>query len=343
MKTLLALSALLVSLPGSPSDLLVLEPAIGTELRKQVDVRAELHLEELTLTLDGEPREVRPGPAQEHVYRLRSFRSVDRYLGTALLGNRGPRVTTLVRVVGEATRGDGPLGVDDADGRLSRSVTTPLSGRAVRLVRPEPGEPFLASWADADRVGESELLAGLDGDVDFGELLVHREVAPGDAWEVPAAALRAALLPGGDLHLDLPEDRYARLRAQHERELADALEGELSVRYEGLDDTSDAPRARLAVSGSVRASAATTSELTDEEDFFVQDVTLTSTWTWEVAGTVLWSLEGHHLDTLELAGEASVEELETSRLVTEDEADYFVEHRAVLAGTLATTARFESL
>lgn len=319
---LLAL-ALLPTLASS-GDLLRPAAREGLVLRKTLTLESTRRFVSLDLSMDGEPLELPAASDDLVVERDRTIELTDRVTASV----QG-FATALERTF---TRGDLEQLSKTGDRELATRATTPLVGRCARLAA--AGGGWTAAWCgdevQAGALTEPELLLGLEGALDLAEFLPRRAVSEGDTWEVPAAAYRVLHAPGGALGFAWEDATLNEARAvdRLEAALLDALTGGLRATHGGHRSAGDGELAVVALEGRIEANATVPVELGPESN--ANGATQRQTWTFDLAGELLWDVAAGRAVSLELAGPLTLEQV-TLRTIAGSPSEH----------TLVETMRFE--
>jgi hypothetical protein len=306
-KGLAALAALVLA-----GETFVLAPEPGTELERKWKEELELEVDTIEHTIGGTPVEL-PFDSIGFTVR-RAFELED-----ALEAVAGGRLTSLVRAFGSAE-----LGFElELDGETVGELTGQHGC----------GETELRfRWDDEEESYTRERLAGelddealerLEPDLDLTALLPGGELAPGDTFEPPLAALRAFFRAGGDLGWHPEHIQLTRNDVPPELLIAGALgtlselfapeaelTGRLEGRYDALDDGTDeeAGTARLVYALDLELAA----DLGERFRAYMRDATEAShalELAAELEGelVLLWDLAAHRPRSARFEGEVALE------------------------------------
>jgi hypothetical protein len=190
-----------------------------------------------------------------------------------------------------------------------------LEGKTVVFKWNADESAFDASYPDDS--GDTELLEGLEQDMDFTILLPKGAVSAGDTWEIDLDKLTRLLIPGGDLSLEPdPDDAPEGMGSMGGMEgmtgnLADMLgdlEGEATAEYKGTREVEGVKCASILVKVAIKSAA----DLTDKVAEALQDQELPDGVEMELGhmdvemelegeGTLLWDLEHGHAHSFQMA------------------------------------------
>lgn len=176
-------------------------------------------------------------------------------------------------------------------------ATSPLVDRTVRFERDEDGEWTARTVDERDEL-ESEILDGLDHDVDFSFLLPEALLQAGESFEVDVAELRRLMRPSGELAFasDTPE-AVRELVDESTESMWEDVDGELVVEYAGDDEGRD--RYVIAVEAEGSGEAEIDLEDPDQEGVSFLETAIEL----DLEGVLLWDrANGHALD-FTLSGE----------------------------------------
>ena len=217
--------------------------------------------------------------------------------------------------------GGGGGGDGDVSDSSKGKADCVLTGHTVEFAWEEGQGGFAASWHG--EAPEAAVPKGLDEDMDLRALLPARAVAVGDTWQVKGAALKGLLIPGGELGLAWPEELKDFNQKQPREE---AVDGEVTLELEGLDDSADAHLARIVFTGEARTDQTLEGDLSHSP--VVQGkATETARTTFKVSGTLTWDLKAGLVRSLELAIET---EHEMVTVADDPGTDY--QHTVTLTG-----------
>ncbi|MBM3977715.1 MAG: hypothetical protein FJ299_12085 [Planctomycetes bacterium] len=199
-------------------------PAKGSKVRKTVEQSSEMKLESMTMTLNGEERDL--GEMQRSVSKKESYVFVDEYTGVAdgkLLGlTRTFEAAKEVQAQSMTT----PRGEQNQE----REATTELVGKTVAFAFDTEKDEWKREFIG--EAGDEELLGGLEADFDLLGFLPGAEVSEGSDWEIDTRALANLFFPGGDLVMVNDEDPEGERAGQ--LAMREAFEGKGTATYKGL-------------------------------------------------------------------------------------------------------------
>lgn len=225
-------------------------------------------------------------------------------------------------------------------------TSSPLEGRTVAFTWNDDEDRFdVAFEGDAE---ETDLLEGLEEEMDMRFLLPPAEVDVGGTWEVKVDDLLPLLMPGGDLGFETPEQDEAALELEEflsskAEELKDLLHGTCTCTYKGASETDGKRLGEIEIALEI-ASAADLSSLIEEAirtvaerqgeteipiDISAADVNLDVQGT----GTLLWDLSAGHLHSLQVKGDCQIA-LDVSISVEEGGESHKANLSAELSGTV---------
>jgi hypothetical protein len=198
--TLLLLSALtapaLLAL-ARPADQVGFHPAEGLSVTRTYTSNTEMTLDDMEMTMNGQPL---PMEIEMDMDMTMSQRVVVTDEFGALSGGRPAR---LVRSYDELTQqSDFSVQMEMMpEGGQDRSIEaeSELEGKKVVFAWNEDDGAYDTSFDGGE--GDTELLEGLEEDMDLRALLPAGEVAEGDTWSIEAKNLRDLLAFGGNLKL----------------------------------------------------------------------------------------------------------------------------------------------
>jgi hypothetical protein len=237
MKThaLLLLTALVVPLaaPSGP-EAPRFHPSAGTIRLKNLEQENELELEKMTLEVNGSDMSEMAGQVEVAMKTTLKLSVADHYVA---MGDGRP--ATLKRSFEEIS-GNTHVSQSTMMGDDEKDIpsSSELEGTTVVFTWDEDGAAFRTSYEEGDE-GDEELLEDLVEDLDLRGMLPEGEVKEGDSWEMPAEAVRALLVPGGDVKLRPDEssgDPMGGMDQMSPTDMIGDLEGTFSATYRGVRD-----------------------------------------------------------------------------------------------------------
>jgi hypothetical protein len=199
-------------------------PAKGLRLAKSYELEASLAFDSMRLIVDGSEHESPRQPPRRETERTTSIAFVDEYVAV-----EAGAIAELVREFGAIAQ---TTHMEMGDGSRERADSSALTGHKVRFAQTEAGEPANASWVDEG--ADDALLDGLALDADALGCLPAGPVSEGETWDVPVAAFRRLIEPGGDLQLAAEDAEADEAQRAQQRELDDSMQGEITATYLGL-------------------------------------------------------------------------------------------------------------
>ncbi len=291
MQPLMSLLAALAPALQSETVTLVPRTDAGATLTRTFTQSSATTGGDLTVDMDGQPvpAEFLPDLSLEAAER-RSVTLVDRHTERGVV-----REFQTLEVSSHTVLDMGGY-MGQGETEYDATADSPLAGRSARFG--SDGAVFLdAEGKDAAATAsDSALLAGLTRGADLAAWWPGREVAVGEAWQGPAAALLELSAPSGDLAW-----RWSSPDAERRADRR-ALDGEVTLTLRAVREVDGRTLAEVAVEGRLER---TESVATDLRDVPVADGTATETRTaqLELRGTLTLDVKGGHLSAAELTAE----------------------------------------
>lgn len=224
---------------------------------------------------------------------------------------------------------------EEGEDQNEREFESALEGQRVLFTWDEDSADFEAAFP-AGTEGDTELLAGLDADMDLLRFLPQGAVDEGDSWQVEPAAFACILDPGGDLALESETDE-AQDSADQDEQLRANLGGTIAATYRG---TREQDGRRLAVIELVADTNTHAEDSGPMEDDPESHATNRVEAEFRLRGELLWDLENGHAFALELSGENEFRMVQTLDGQLEGES-YEQVQTMVFAGNSDYSMRFE--
>jgi hypothetical protein len=292
-------------------------PEEGVELTKTFETRVELNLDDLSLTADGQDVGEMMGDIEMTLTHESSVTVSDEYRS---LGEGRP--AELLRTFDElesrmAFSAMSQFGGDDQEVPGSSE----LEGTSVLFTWNEDEEEYEPAFEDGG--GDTDLLEGLEEDMDLRALLPDGEVEEGDSWEIELRELESVFAPGGELSIT-PEDADEGEQEIFEEIFGDGLEnaleelldGSCTATYKGTYEVDEIEVGEIQMALEI-SSTADLSELLqriaesigEQQDVempeFVIDLADLSL-DFEGEGVLLWNLEDGLLHSFEISGSGDI-------------------------------------
>lgn len=183
-----------------PADAVRFAPAEGLNLTKVFTNRTTLTVDNMDMTLDGEPMPPEMGDMEMDTVTTMRTVVTDRY-GPLVEG----RPKTLRRTYDElSTEGKVTMGGMAGDMETDVTGSSELEGKTVVFSWVADDGEYAVAFAE-DEEGDPELLEDLWEDMDLRDLLPTGAVEPEDSWRIDNDRLVHILAAGGDMKV-LPED-----------------------------------------------------------------------------------------------------------------------------------------
>ncbi len=298
-----------------PAERVAFGPADGTRLAKTFTLTSDMTLESMDMLMNGSPNPIDMGMEMSGVNNT-VIAVTDEYVSVS-----GARPAKLQRTFETITvEGEGST-ANNMTGEVEMSMEgeSELTGANVVFTWDADSEEYEVAFAE-DEEGDEELLAELDEDMDLRALLPSGEISVDDEWEIDPDALKALLLPGGNLHLDIEMDgddagmggpgggmdgNYGEMMGDADGTFTGKLTGTkevdgrkvavitLTVEVDSSNDMTEMMREQMAEMELPPEAASMEIESVDVE------LSL------EGEGQLLWDIEGGHFHSLELNLEVS--------------------------------------
>jgi hypothetical protein len=264
----------------------------GTVLRKVFVTTWDMDLESLSVTFDGEEVQTGDEISIEQDERQR-IEIVDSYRAV-----KGERVTELVRRF-ESLESESKTDTTSPEGNelTEQSKTSGLEGLEVLFRWDAEQAAYVAEFVGDG--GDGELLEDLQQDVDLAGFLPDGDVEVDASWTIQVDEVRKLLSPGGDLAFVDEDDEDDDEDGDLEQQFEDNLSGEMTATYRGLRDVDGQQVASIELAGEFETEA--------ERDDGGDGVTGTATLSMELAGELLWDMEGGYFHSIHLSGPCAVE------------------------------------
>jgi len=311
----LILPALLLPLPlllgsNAPATRVAFTVADGTSLTKSFEVKADLNLEDMTVSgAGGMMPEMEMTMAVN--YKITVSDDYQKVEGGAVrklkrtYDDIASEVNTSMKmeIMGQSRDQD-----------MNVAAESELEGKSVVLTWDVEKKEFKKSFEPAG--GEEELLEGLREDMDLRALLPDAEVKEGEEWQIDPKKLVDVLAPGGNLGLEPKEggDASSGMGASGMENMAemfgDDVEGKASGKFTGMREVGGVQMAVVKVSIDIKAKTDMTEKI--KEQMSKQDLPPELTkmefdhmdieYALQAEGELLWNVAAGHFHTLELSG-----------------------------------------
>lgn len=283
-------------------------PKDGTSLTKTLNIQGDLELEEMKLMMGGQDLSEMAGQMEMSMKHETRVVVKDTYLAS-----EDGRPTKLKRTFEEIasnsrTSGSSMMGEQQNDATLASE----LEGKSVQFTL-DDGD-YAIAFAD-DEKGDETLLEDLVEDMDLRGFLPSKEVKEDDTWKVDASAVKALLVPGGDLKLR-PEEGSdaASLESMNfsPSDMLSELEGTFEATFKGTRSEDGVNVAVIAIS--IDCSSANdltermqsmTESMDDQlpEGASMKVTSFDGEYEYEAEGELLWNIETGLLHALQISGE----------------------------------------
>lgn len=283
------------------------QPKPGTTLTKTVEIEGDLELEEMKVLVDGADMSQMMPEMEMSMKTHQKLVVADTYVEVA--DGQPQRLERSFEVISSKTASSGSTPAGDQESNIE--LESELEGSKV-VFNFEDGE-YKAAFAEGTK-GDEKLLDGLVEDIDLRGFLAAGEMDEGETWKIAGEAVKALLLPGGDLKLRPAEgsESMAGMESMNfsPSDMLSELEGTFSATFTGTRKENGVQVAviRLALDGSsANDLTARMQEMMesaeDERARAVKTTAFDGEWEYEAEGELLWNLEAGHVHGLTLSGE----------------------------------------
>lgn len=293
MKPILAALAFAFLAPAS-SDTLAFGPKEGTKLAKRFAHHMQLEKRSMTISMGG--RELPAELTEKAVFDMEGRQEVEVVDEYQKLGDDRPLVLarTYSKLADAQTENIQMIGMPEPREKKVEKESK-LEGKTVLFRWDEEKDEYAKEWKGDEE--DDELLQGLKEDMDLRKLLPGKAVAEGDSWKLELKECKELLGPGGDFGFE---------EEGEEKDDNDGFEenltGDVECTYAGTKDVDGRKLGRITIT----CKGSTFQEPDDEE------ASGKMTFEFDLEGEALWDIEGHHLVSYELAGDATMK-LDMSR------------------------------
>lgn len=284
-------------------------PKAGTSLTKTLSVQGDLELEEMKLMMGGQDLSEMAGQMEMSMKHETRLVVEDTYV--AMEDGRPAKLKRTYEEIGSSSHSSGSTMMGEQQNDMS--FESDLEGKSVVFTL--DGDEYKAAFAD-DEKGDEELLEGLVEDTDLRGFLPSKEVKEDESWKVGAEAVKALLVPGGDLKLRPAEgqDAAGGLESMNfsPSDMLSELEGTFEATFKGTRKEGGVTVAVIAIA--IDCSSANdltermqsmTESMDDQlpEGASMKVTAFDGEYEYEAEGELLWNLESGLLHALQLSGE----------------------------------------
>lgn len=309
-----ALGANVLLATGGTGERLRFAPEAGSSASKTFASSGEFALDELSVIADGQDVGQMLGSFELGMELSSSIQVTDVY--RAVEDGRPREILRTFDALESRTK----MNMSQVEAIPEMEATSELTGKSVLFRWNAESNDYDASFHESE--GEESLLAGLDEDMDLRFLLPAEEVAQDGTWTVELSALKALMMPGGNLHM-LPTDAAADPEALAMMEglmdtfgekVTEGLEGQCLCTFKGLREGGESRLAEVELEIELAATldmrefiqqaiqagmAQAGQEL--EVDFDIATADLTADY--EATGTLLWDTAAGRFHSLTVQGD----------------------------------------
>lgn len=308
VKTSLLCSVPVLALPllafSLRADEVSFHPAEGANLEKELTLTSTFFLDDLSVNMDGQelPPEMFADAMNEGLLFNAVIGVTDEYVAT-----KDGKVMTLRRTYDSLSLEAGPeSGAEDVE------EFAELEDETVQFKWDDDSSEYAKSFHESE--GDDSLLENLDVDMDLLALLPEGEVSEGDTWEVKGDQLATVFLPGGmpaapGADEEEAEEMAELFKEELETQFKEAF-GDFAVqcKYTGNREEGEKSVGVIEFKFEGKASidlSQLIQEVIDAQagDMGVEaDVSASIDLEFEGEGTLLWNLEGGHVNHYEMDG-----------------------------------------
>jgi hypothetical protein len=316
MKLLLPpLGLLLLSLPAGDEVHLSFAPEEGTVLKRVFEAKAEYHLTDMTISVDGKELE-REGAVPEDSSSFTEHIAVSDKLGAIEEG----RPVELVRTFDELGQEDSS---SDGEHEVSNTLTSALQGRAVRFRWDGDAGRYQAETADDSEL-DDDVATWLAEDMDLRLVLPSKAVEPGDEWELDPKLYLAFMWPSGLLAFHAEGEEPGSGSDDFSRETIERLQGSGSAHLVEVREEEGTRVAVIHVELEIKTGSDDVMAADEEEQR--PEIKVEVEIGRKLEGTILWDLEHGHVRSAELECDASRLLSQKWQLTGEDEDGEEAQH-----------------
>ena len=289
-------------------------PAKGTSLTKTVIQTAEMSLDDMTISQNGQ--EIDPsmlGSVEMQMTTEQTVTFTDTYADVADGQAKQLRRTFDELASKVNTSMSNPM-MGDMD--MDVNSESELEGMTVKFTWDADADEYVASFAD-DAEGDAKLLEGLRADLDYTGFLPSGEVEKGATWDVDPLNMLAVLAPGGSLKLE-PVDMDESMMGMgagptpSADEFLQAIEGSVKAEFLGLREGDGPSIAVIKLTFDITSA----SDLTDLIKETMKDMEMPEMemefdsfdmeFAYEGEGEIHWNVAAGHIAGFEISGEVTM-------------------------------------
>jgi hypothetical protein len=294
-----------------PAQKVAFTPSSGLSLTRTFETSHEMELDDMTMTLNGAPS---PQMDMSMNTSMNSKIEVSDVFDSVEEGQVKKLTRTFDTITASgAVQVESPM-IPETDDQTIDSASE-LEGKTVVFAWDADAGEFIASFPDDE--GDSELLEGLEQNMDLTVFLPAQDVSEGDTWELDVEQISKILLPGGNLKLKPDEDDVPgglpgmeSMGGNMEDMLGD-ITGEATAEYKGNRDVDGVQCGVIQFKIAIESAADMTDKVADAMDQMPEGMTIDLDhmdveMSLEGEGTLLWNLAPGHAHSLELSSSISL-------------------------------------
>lgn len=260
----------------------------GAKVRKTITQDSKMQLESLTMSVNGEVREMgeldQSGESKEKYVFLDEYKSVEkgalRSLARTYEEASDEQTQTMKSPRGEQSR--------------ERESKTELLGKTVAFTFDAEHDAWKREYV-GDGADEA-LLDGLEPEYELRGFLPSDEVDAGDQWVLETAALAAISFPGGDLGMKSEDDSEAEIASR--KAMREAFEGQGKATFKGLREEGGVSLAEIEFEAEISASWDV-----ERNGGATEKRTMAMT----LKGELVWNMSAHRVEHVEVEREGKLE------------------------------------
>lgn len=230
---------------SSTADRVAFSPETGLSVTRTIENVVTMDLEDFVMDVDGQDMTAMMGGIPEmSMTNTTSVTVTDEFLEMAE-GRPAKLKRTFDSIANESIVDVSMMGEGETQ---ETPMNSELEGAEVVFTWDTEAGEFVATWADEDDDRDTDMLEGLEEDMDLRALLPGRDVEVGESWDIPLDALLSLVMPGGNLGFepegmdefdaDMDLGEIEELMNSMMDDYADAMEslfdGERKATYQGM-------------------------------------------------------------------------------------------------------------
>lgn len=322
MKKLLFLAAVLFLVPvlqavRPPAAKLRFAPAAGSKLTRTIENKTEFSLDDMSVKMNGQDSPMMPEiemtmTQSQHVVVTDEFTKMRE--GAPKILRRS--FDTLDSQMSVEAKID--IMGQKQEQNHSGKGSSELAGKTVVFTWNDEAKEFQTAFDPAE--SKSELLKGLQEDMDLRVLLPENEVKEGEEWEIDVKQLAKVIAPGGDLKIK-PEEQSGAESPMGMGDmsglsglsdwLGESMEGSAKGKFTGMRTVEGHAFAVIAIDVKAKGAkdlteiARTALEKAKREEMNMEMKSVDVEFEIAGQGELLWDVEGGHVHSFDFSGPSS--------------------------------------